>query len=111
MYSIIERIISLFLRRIPLDSIVPQIETNNHLFFVLFSCFGQRPNVSLCSFGLTPKNQKVKAYTSAATNSRRSAEISETRFAQTTEISFRSAWNLLYAASVRPKLLEIDNGK
>ncbi|OUO54998.1 hypothetical protein B5F77_02055 [Parabacteroides sp. An277] len=67
-------------------------------------------NVRFRSFGLTQKNQKVKAYTPAATNSRRGAEISETRFAQTAEISFRSAWNLLYAASVRPIQLIIDNG-
>ena len=33
--------------------------------------------VFLRSFGLTQKNQKVKAYTPAATNSRRGAEISE----------------------------------
>ncbi|OUO52206.1 hypothetical protein B5F77_08830 [Parabacteroides sp. An277] len=32
--------------------------------------------VFLRSFGLTQKNQKVKAYTSAATNSQRGAEIS-----------------------------------
>ena len=54
------------------------------------------------SFSLMKKNQKIKAYTPAATNSRRGAEISENSpSAQTAEISFRSAWNLLYAASVR----------
>ena len=51
------------------------------------------------SFGLTQKNQKVKAYTPAATNSRREAEISENSpAAQTAEISLRFSWNLLYAA-------------
>ncbi len=62
------------------------------------------------SFSLMKKNQKIKAYTPAATNSRRGAEISENSpSAQTAEISFRSAWNLLYAASVRPIQWTIDN--
>ena len=47
MNSIIERIISLFLRRIPLDSIVPQIETNNHLFFVFFLFWSKTQCLSL----------------------------------------------------------------
>ena len=43
------------------------------------------------SFGLTPKNQKVKAYTPAATNSRREVEISENSpTVQTAEISLAS---------------------
>ncbi len=74
------------------------------LFSIYF--FGKKKELSpLRSFLLKEKNQKFKAYTPAATNSRRGAEISVTRFAQTAEISFRSAWNLLYAASVRPVLM------
>ena len=34
----------------------------------------------ICSFALMQKNQKIKAYTPEATNSHRSAKISETRF-------------------------------
>ena len=33
----------------------------------------------ICSFALMQKNQKIKAYTPEATNSHRSAKISETR--------------------------------
>ena len=57
MNSIIERIISLFLRRIPLDSIVPQIETNNHLFFVFFLVLIKDP-MSPLFFWLDPKEPK-----------------------------------------------------
>ena len=60
--------------------------------------------MSVRSFALMQKNQKIKAYTPEATNSHRSAKISGTRFAQTAEISLRSARNLLYASYVRPIL-------
>ena len=62
--------------------------------------------IFLRSFALMQKNQKIKAYTPEATNSHRSAKIkiSETRFAQTAEISLRSARNLLNASYVRPIL-------
>ena len=69
--------------------------------FKLFPTFWLAPDC-ICSFALMQKNQKIKAYTPEATNSLRSAKISETRFAQTAEISSRSTRNLLNASYVRP---------
>ncbi|OUO54953.1 hypothetical protein B5F77_01805 [Parabacteroides sp. An277] len=55
-----------------------------------------------------PKNQGL--HSSGYKFAARSGNLGKTRFAQTAEISFRSAWNLLYAASVRPIQLIMDNG-
>ena len=63
----------------------------------LFGC-----NEFLRSFCLIKKNQKIKAYTPAATNSLRSAKISENSLRSNTEIFLRSTWNLLHASFVRP---------
>ena len=68
--------------------------------------------VLLRSFCLIKKNQKIKAYTPAATNG--SVPLKSRKLAlraQTAEISLRSTPHLLHAASVRPNQWTIDNGE
>ena len=83
------------------------MQEKTYNFFQILGFYKRKGRFScsfLRSFALMQKNQKIKAYTPEATNSHRSAKISETRFAQTAEISSRSARNLLNASYVRPIL-------
>ena len=61
--------------------------------------------VLLRSFCLIKKNQKIKAYTPAATNEGVPLKSRKTRFAQTPRFLYAPHPHLLYAAFVRPTSL------